>query len=160
MARECDLALVGARGREKQIVYVPFGDDEVVLVARPDMWTSRARISARELGRVRLIVREEGSGTRQAVAAFLARHASARGDHVAPLQAGSTEAARRCALQGIGMALLSRQAIAADVEAGRLVVVSAPNLPVRRRFYAARLRTATPPAAMQTFLKMVVQQNR
>jgi DNA-binding transcriptional LysR family regulator len=156
-AHECDLALVGARARDKRILCVPFADDEVVLVARADASSARSRLSPQELRHVRLVVREEGSGTRQAAAAFLARHAFAGGDHVAPLQVGSTEAVRRCALHGAGMALLSRHAVAEDVAAGRLALIPAPGLPVRRSFYAARLRTVTPSAAMKTLLKMLLE---
>ena len=158
-AHECDLALVGARARDKRMVSVPFAEDEVVLVAKADARTPR-RLSAADLRRVRLIVREEGSGTRQAAAAFLARHASARGEQVAPLQVGSSEAARRCVLQGIGMALLSRHAVSADVEAGRLVVVAAPGLPVRRSFHAVRLRTVTSSAALKAFRRVLLQEHR
>ena len=159
-AHECDVALVGARARDKRMVSVRFAEDEVVLVAKADARAPR-RLSPPDLRRMRLIVREEGSGTRQAVAAFVARHASALGEHVAPpLQVGSSEAARRCVLQGIGMALLSRLAVAADLESGRLVVVPAPGLPVRRSFYAVRLRTVTPSAALKAFRRILVQEHR
>lgn len=160
LARDCDLAVVGSKAGDKAVSSVPFAEDEVVLVARPDHHVSRGALSARELRRVRLVVREEGSGTRQAVAAFLARHAAARGDHPARIEVGSTEAARRCALHGVGMALLSRHAVAEDVDAGRLVVVRAPGLPVRRQFHVARHRAATPSAATRAFLATLEQERR
>jgi DNA-binding transcriptional LysR family regulator len=160
VAHECDLALVGARVRDKRIVYQPFADDEVVLVGRADGPSNPRRLTGRALRRVRLIVREEGSGTRQAVAAFLARHASARGEHLPPVQVGSTEAARRCAVEGVGLALLSRRAVAEDVQTGRLAVVSVPGLPVRRSFHAARLRAVTPAASLRAFLRVLLQEYR
>ena len=160
LAHECDLALVGARARDKRIAYTPFAEDEVVLVGRASDPLHQRRWSARDLDKVRIIVREEGSGTRQAVSAFLARHAPSRADHQARLQAGSTEAAKRCALHGIGLALLSRHSVAEDLDAGRLAVVSAPGLPVRRSFYAARLRTATLSAAARALFDLLLQKSR
>lgn len=160
LAHECDLALVGARARDKRIVYTAFAEDEVVLVGRASDPLSKRRLSAQDLDKVRIIVREEGSGTRQAVSAFLARHASSRAEHPARLQAGSTEAAKRCALEGIGLALVSRRSVAEDLDAGRLAVVSAPGLPVRRSFYAARLRTASLSAAARALLDLLLQKSR
>ena len=159
LAHDCDLALVGAKARDRRIAYTRFGEDHVVLVARAGHRGGLAgppapRLTARELRQVRLIVREEGSGTRQAVSGFLARHASSARD-VVPLQVGSSEAARRCALEGIGMALLSARAVTEDVARRRLAIISAPGLPVRRSFYAARLRAVTPSAAAKAFLKLL-----
>jgi len=160
LSHECDLALVGVRARDKRVVYTPFGEDEIVLVGRADDPLCRRRLTTRDLRRVRLIVREEGSGTRQSASAFLARHAPPRTDPFTRLQAGSTQAAKRCALEGLGLALLSRQSVAEDLEAGRLAVVSAPGLPVRRRFFAARLRTATLPAAAKALYDLLGQKNQ
>jgi DNA-binding transcriptional LysR family regulator len=160
VAHECDVALVGARARDKRIVYAPFAEDEVVLVGRASDPITVRRLSAGDLDKVRIIVREEGSGTRQAVSAFLARHAASREDVPVRLQAGSTEAAKRCALQGIGLALVSRHAVAEDLDGGRLRVVSTPGLPVRRIFYAARLRSTTLSAAASALRDLLIQKTR
>jgi len=88
LAHECDLALVGARARDKRILYTPFAEDEVVLVGRPEGPPGRRKSVVRDLGRARIVVREEGSGTRQAVAAFLAWHTSPHADQVPRLQGG------------------------------------------------------------------------
>lgn len=159
VAHEADLALVGARRPDKRITYAPFAADEIVLVARPEAGAARARSVARRLRGARLLVREKGSGTRDAAAAFVARHAS---DGEAPplLQLGSTEALRRAALEGLGLALISDRAVAEDLRAGRLVRVPAAGLPIRRIFHAARLRSATPSAAARQLLKALMQHFR
>ena len=63
------------------------------------------------------------------------------------LEVGSSEAARRCVLAGLGLGFLSRHAVAEDLARGTLVRVDLAGTPVRRRFHAARLRRVTPPAA-------------
>jgi len=160
LAHECDVALVGARARDKRVIYTPFAEDEVVLVGRAHDPLTPRKLSGRDFGRNRIIVRGEGSGTRQAASAFLARQSSSRGDALARLEVGSTEAAKRCALQGIGLALVSRHAVAEDLDAGLLAIVSAPGLPVRRSFYAARVRATTLSSPARALLELLVQKNR
>jgi DNA-binding transcriptional LysR family regulator len=160
LAHECDLALVGARSRDRRVVYTAFAADEVILVGRADDPATPRRCSARDLHRLRLIVREEGSGTREAASAFLARHPPENGDPLPRLEVGSTEAAKRCVLQGVGLALLSRHAVVEELAAGRLVAVPAPGLPVRRQFHVARLRAATLSTAARELLTLLLQKTR
>lgn len=145
LLQECELALVGARTPDKRLSYSPFADDEVVLVGRA---------GRKPHARLPLILREEGSGTRDAVADLVAR------DHDgAPIQVGSSEAAKRCVLEGLGVAYLSRRAVAAEVADGRLMVLPAPGTPAKRRFYAARWRSASLSAPARALLQLL-QKNR
>jgi phosphonate transport system ATP-binding protein len=149
LAQECELAVVGARVPDKRLLYAPFADDEVVLVAPPP---SRRGGPGRSDRALPLIARQEGSGTRAAVARLVDAEA-------APIQVGSSEAAKRCVLAGLGAAFLSRRAVADELDAGRLVVVAAPGTPARRRFVVARWRSATLTAPARAFLQLM-QKNR
>jgi DNA-binding transcriptional LysR family regulator len=147
---------VGAVARDKRVVCTPVGHDEVVLVGpRPNPFAPSLRLARAELGRVPLIVRERGSGTAEATAALVPDDAT-----VPPIQVGSSEAARRCVLQGLGLSFLSRRSVAEDVAAGRLAVVALPGTPVRRRFYAARLRTHTLSGVARAFLRAIEKLDR
>ncbi|MBI2896585.1 MAG: LysR family transcriptional regulator [Deltaproteobacteria bacterium] len=151
-AQECDLALVGARVRDKRIVFTPFADDEIVLVGpSPNPFAPSGRLAAEEVGHAPLIVREEGSGTRSAVASILARSSGSC------IQVGSTEAARRCVLLGLGLTLISRRAAEEDLAAGRLSLVRCPGTPVRRTFWIARLGSVTLPAATRALVRILKQ---
>lgn len=151
LAEECDFAVVGARVRDKRLVETAFADDEIVLVGpSPNPWAPRGRLALEELAGVPLLLREEGSGTHEAVAAILAK-----APPLAPIRTGSTEAVKRCAAAGLGLAFLSRLAVADDLRGGRLAVIALPGTPVRRRFYTLRLRSATPPAAAQSLMSML-----
>lgn len=150
LAEECDLALLGAPLRDKRVVQTPFADDEIVLVGpRPNPWAPRGRLTLAQLREVPLLLREEGSGTQQMVGLGVSTHAGA------PIHIGSTEALKRCALAGLGLAFLSRHAITDELRAGTLAVVALPGTPIRRRFLAARLRSATPSAAVQSMLSIL-----
>jgi len=149
LGQSCDLAVVGAQLRDKRVVYTPIAEDEVVLVAP----TSGPYAETKELEQLPMILREEGSGTRDAVASLLARRAT--DESMPAIVVGSTEAARRCVLAGLGASFVSRRAISEDLVEGRLRVVALAGTPIKRRFYSARLRTATPSAAARAFLAMI-----
>jgi DNA-binding transcriptional LysR family regulator len=156
LAEDCDFAVVGAPPRDARIAATPFAEDEIVLVGPvPNRFAPRSRLTRAELARVPLVVREEGSGTRSAVA-NLVRGGAHR---PTPVLVGSSEAAKRCVRLGLGLTFVSRRAIEDEVAARHLAVVAAPGLPVRRRFYVARLRGVTPSAAARAFLRMI-QENR
>jgi len=157
LAQEADLALVGARRADRRLVFTAFAEDEIVLVGRAHGPLTSKRPSEAELAKARLIVREEGSGTRQAAEAFLALQGA---DGPPPLEVSSTTAAKRCVLEGAGLALLSRRAVEEELRGGTLTVVSAPRLPVQRRFYLVRARAASPSATARAFSQLLLHHYR
>lgn len=142
LAGRCDIALVGTRPTDRRIVTRAFADDEVVLVGTPGAEGTGAT-DPEVLRTVPLVLRKETSGTRTAVADLLARHAPA-GPRVV---VGSTEAAKRCASVGLGLAFVSRHAVKDELHDGRLVEVALRGLPARRRFWLATARRVTPSAS-------------
>jgi DNA-binding transcriptional LysR family regulator len=155
LAQECDFALVGAQIRDKRVAYAPFATDEVVFVAP----TVGPFAHEKDVAAMPMVLREEGSGTRQTVAALLARRAAGENDPTW-IQIGSTEAARSCVIQGLGATFISRRAVTREVADGRLRIVPLAGTPIRRRFYSARLRTATPAATARAFLTMLQKKSR
>jgi|SRR5579884_116291 len=77
------------------------------------------------------LLREPGSGTRSATETFFATL------DIAPptLTIGSNGAIRECVRAGIGMSLLSRDAVARDLEAGSLLVVPTRATPLVRNWH-------------------------
>lgn len=148
MARECDLALVGRRPPDRALQAEPFAEDEVVLVGpSPNPFVVPGQpFDVEALRRVPLVMRGEGSGTRAAVADLLAQVAT-DDDGPARTVVGSTEAAKRCVLAGIGLSFVSRHAVADELAAGRMELVRLPGLPVARQFWVVVLRDRTPSSA-------------
>ena len=60
----------------------------------------------------------------------------------------------------LGLAFLSRQAVATELAAGLFHVVELPGTPVRRTFYVVRHRSVTPSTAARAFLELVNQRDR
>jgi DNA-binding transcriptional LysR family regulator len=136
LADACDLALVGARPADRRVRAVPFADDEVLLVGPTSgPCAVRGAATRARLATLPLVLREEGSGTRQSVERLVARLRAGR-ETPAPIVVGSSEVARRCVLAGAGISFLSRHAVGADLRRGSLRRLAFPGTPARRRFYA------------------------
>jgi DNA-binding transcriptional LysR family regulator len=122
-------------------------DRLVIVVARDHPWSRRRRpITARELAATPLLLREPGSGTRDVLTEAL----GARGlGVIAAMELGSTTAIKAAAAAGAGPAVLSALAVRTELQAGQLVAVACPELPLERsiRGIWAALRQPSPPAA-------------
>jgi DNA-binding transcriptional LysR family regulator len=118
------------------------GHDELVVVVRPDHpWAQRRQpLSPGELAATRLVSREEGSGTRDALAAALtAALTPARGEKPASravppatLALSTTAAVRAAVLAGAGPAVLSELTVAEDLASHRLARVPVTGVNLRR----------------------------
>jgi molybdate transport repressor ModE-like protein len=132
------LAIVGAQRADERVVLEPFLEDEILGVARPGLLSlRRGRLAPRQLGELMLLAREPGSSSRQ----ILEEELSAL--DVAPAgvwELGSSEAIKRAAREGLGVAFLSRYAVVEEVERGDLEAFRlAGRPPLRRNFSVARL---------------------
>ncbi len=125
---------------------------ELVVVAAPDLAAEAGRASRSAapddlltwLARQTWLLREPGSGTRASTAALLAEL------DIAPLTliVGSNGAIRESASVGLGVTLVSRDAVAAELAAGRLAEIGVPGSPLHRDWYlAARAEPPPPPAS-------------
>ena len=108
--------------------------DRLAVVVPPDHpWAARAvPLTGPELAAAELVVREEGSGTRE----VLEKALHAWGGLRCRLELGSSAALLAAARRGEGPAVLSTLAAADDVAAGRLVVVPTDGVDLTRALRA------------------------
>ena len=156
LAGRFQLALVGSEESDERVAVEPYLDDEVVGVARPGLLPlRRGRLEPAALAGHTLLAREPGSGTQRLVDEEL-QAAGARPAGVWEL--GSSEALKRAAREGLGVAFLSRYAVAEEVERGELEAFRlAGRPPLRRRFLVARLAGRPPSPAEQAFVATLTQ---
>jgi molybdate transport repressor ModE-like protein len=131
------LAVVGAQEADSRIALEPFLEDEIIGVAKPGLLPLEdGRLDPHLVGELTLLSRETGSSSRDIVEGEL------RAAGVWPRdrwELGSPEAVKRAAREGLGIAFLSRYAVAEEVEAGNLESFRlAGRPPLRRNFYVAR----------------------
>jgi DNA-binding transcriptional LysR family regulator len=107
----------------------PWRQDELVIVAAPGHALATRVATARQLADATWVLREPGSGTRQATDTWLLAHL----DRIdVAFELGSTEAIKRLVAAGAGLACLSRQAVAQALADGWLVQLRT-RLPVASR---------------------------
>lgn len=138
LAGRIQMAIVGAQEADERIELESFLEDEIVGIARPGLLALRDGAAGPDVvaGRL-LLVREPDSSSRRLVERELVE-AGIVPDGVWEL--GSSEALKRAAREGLGVAFLSRYAVAEEVERGDLECFRiAGRPPLRRNFSIARL---------------------
>ena len=151
LAGRIQLAIVGAERSDERVMLMPFLEDEIVGVARPGLLELRnGSLAPAALSEHMLLAREAGSGS-QEVADEELRAAAVRPARVWEL--GSTEAIKRAAREGLGVAFLSRYAVAEEVARGDLEAFRlAGRPPMRRHLSTARLAGRPPSPAESVFV--------
>jgi molybdate transport repressor ModE-like protein len=138
LAGRIQLALVGETAVDNRVELDPFLADEIVGIAKPGLLAiHKGKVSPRALDTETLLVREASSSTRQ----IAERGLSAAGVRVERVwELDSSEAIKRAAREGLGVAFLSRYAVAEEVERGELESFRIHGRPpIERRLYVARL---------------------
>lgn len=151
---ELDVGVVGKQEpAERQLEQDPFLEDELALVVAPEHpWAERREVAPDELAEAGLIAREPGSGTRAAVEAALRQ----RGCDVPPaMEIGSTEAIKLAVAAGLGVTILSRCTVAAELRRGELREVRLAGGPIRRCFYLLYPRARRPGGPEAAFVQFL-----
>jgi len=133
-----DLAIVGVDRADERIALEPFLADEIVGVAKPGLIRAReGKLAPPALAEATLLAREPDSSSRGYVETEL-RKIGVQPGRVWEL--GSTEAVKRAAREGLGVAFLSAYAVADEIERGELEVFRLRGRPaITRSFHIARL---------------------
>ena len=147
-AHEDDLYIFGQpEFDDLDVTPYPFAPNPLVVVAARDHpLAGRRRLTLAEVVHEPFILREPGSGTRQAtVRAF----AEAGVTPTVRMDLGSNEAIKHAAIGGLGLAVLSLHSLSVEGARGPLTVLDVEGFPIRRRWWLvhARGRELSPAAA-------------
>jgi DNA-binding transcriptional LysR family regulator len=127
-----DLILTGRPEPGWEVAVRAVRPHALVVVATPELAAQAAASGLLAwLGRRTWLLREPGSGTRASTDALLAELG------LAPptLMVGSNVAIRESARVGLGVTLVSRDAVAGELAAGRLATLPVPGTPLYRDWY-------------------------
>jgi molybdate transport repressor ModE-like protein len=151
LAGRVQVALVGEPKTDDRVTLEPFLDDEIVGVAKPGTLPTRnGKARAADLASHTLLVREPTSSTRRLSDRALAE-AGVRPNQIWELD--SSEAIKRTAREGLGVAFLSRYAVAEEVERGDLERFRLAERPrIERKLNTARLARRPPSPSERGFL--------
>ncbi|MFI9599517.1 LysR family transcriptional regulator [Streptomyces sp. NPDC052043] len=135
-SQEADIGFIEGPHLTRVMSTRQVAEDRLVVVVDPSHPWARLRepLSARELSRTPLVLRESGSGTRQTLDRAL--HL-ADCDRARPLvELGSTAAVRGAVIAGTGPSVLSELAVRGDITEGRLVAVDVAGVDLARELRA------------------------
>jgi LysR family transcriptional regulator, low CO2-responsive transcriptional regulator len=134
LAGRVQLAIVGAQQADPRVRLEPFLEDEIVGIAKPGLLPLKAgKLNPTSIASLTLLAREPGSSSRALVQGEL------QSIGVAPAavwELGSTEAVKRAAREGLGVAFLSRYAVAEEAERGDLESFRLGGRPPLRRDFS------------------------
>lgn len=134
MSRQLDVGIVEGRFKEnRQLTTQAFAEDRMILVASADhpLSLKTKAIEWKELIEQTWIIREEGSGTREAVEAVFERYALTP---ARTMQFSSTQPIKEAVEAGLGISLLSEWAVQKEIRYGELVQLPVKDLPFVRQF--------------------------
>jgi DNA-binding transcriptional LysR family regulator len=150
--RRVDVAISGRVPADGRLRGEPFAENEIVLVTAADDPLARRRwVAPEELGGRAWLLREVGSGTRAMCEEWLAGHG------LAPeiLTLGSNGAIRQAARVGLGVALISRVAVALELEHGLLELIRVRGGLPERSWFVVRPAEGPADEAADRFVEFV-----
>ncbi len=154
---EADIGVLSEDMAGQDFFVQPFVKDEIWLLAPPDHRLAHQAAHALDFASETLLLREEGSGSRRAVAAYLQRSGlrPARS-----LTLGCSEGIKRGVAAGMGLGFLSRSVVADEVSRGALAVVPGHSIVRLLHLAVAREARMSPAAAaLRAFLQQAVSQD-
>lgn len=129
---QLDIGIIeGHSEKDLQMHIEDFAEDFMVVVASPEHLLVNKRLKIIDLEDDRWILREKGSGTREASDKVFEQK------NINPdftMTFGSTQAIKEAVRAGLGVSLLSRWAIQTELNNGDLQVLDVEGLPFTRRF--------------------------
>ncbi|WP_029007891.1 LysR family transcriptional regulator [Azospirillum halopraeferens] len=154
--RRDDFVVMGRTPEGMDLAAHPFMDNLLVPVAGPDHPLAAHRALPLEtLAGERFLMREPGSGTRDAVERLMAEQGlSVR----TTMELGSTEAIKRAVMAGLGVSVLSLSSLEPDLEAGRLTLLRVAGFPLRRTWFAVHHRGKRLGPTADAFLALLMQE--
>ena len=132
---EDDLYIVSQPTEDLDLCWEPFAENPIVVIARKDHpLAGIPNIPINRLNDEPFIMRETGSGTRQAVQRLFTEHqVSVR----TRLELGSNEAIKQAIAGGLGISALSKHTLISD--AGELTILDIQEFPIPRHWYVSYL---------------------
>ncbi len=154
LAGALELGVVGAERAQRGLEFEVFMRDELVLIAPPGHpIADRGCIDIDELAATPLIMQQPGSGVRSVLTE--AFRAIGVREHPVEMELGLQQSVKTAVLDGLGVTVISRLAVAREVEEGAVAAVPIAGDGLSRDFHWVMPANRTPRRATTAFLEFV-----
>ncbi|OZB35677.1 MAG: LysR family transcriptional regulator [Halothiobacillus sp. 14-56-357] len=152
-----DLYLLGQPPEGMEIESTLIMDNPIIVLAAPDHPLAKEKnISLERLAQEPWLMREKGSGTRNAIE----RRFAEQGISVRPrLELGSNEAIKQAILTGLGISALSRHTLTLN-QPGQFAVLDVQGYPILRHWYAIYPAGRQMSVAARAFLDYLLERSK
>ncbi|GBF82439.1 LysR family transcriptional regulator [Aphanothece sacrum] len=157
MENEDDLYVVSNPPEELDLCTQPFLDNPLVVIAlKNHPLAGKENIPITSLEGEPFIMREYGSGTRQAIQGLLGEH---NVSVAVRLELGSNEAIKQAIAGGLGISILSQHTLISEGRDSELTVLDIQHFPIERRWYVASLGGKQLSVIAQAFLGYLLEES-
>lgn len=150
-----DMAIMGSPPRGMPLVADSFMSNPLVVIAPPDhpLILQGGRIPLHVLLQESFIVRERGSGTRNAIERFLEQ----RGQRMTTtMEMSRNEAIKHAVMAGLGLGIVSVHTLEMEFKLGRLAVLNVEGFPILKDWYIVHREGKRFSAAAEAFKAFVL----
>lgn len=149
-----DLAVLGPTDELEDMVVQDFVKNELVVAAAPTHpLAGRSGIPFAELSAYPVLVRERGSGTRSDTERLFAEHSA---ELKVAMELRHSTAIKQGVAAGLGVSLLSTQAMGLELSNGTLVALDVEGLPLRRDWHIVHRHERRLPRAAAAFKELLL----
>ena len=152
---EVDIAIMGSPSSEIPTRAEPFAANPLVFVASPDHpLASESGLKAEDLRQQSFIVREQGSGTRNAMESFFSQ---ARFQPRFSMELHSNDAIKQAVKANLGLSFLSLHTIDLELQAKQLSILDVRGSPVVRAWHVVHTLSKLLSPAAEAFRYFVLE---
>nr|WP_321452827.1 LysR substrate-binding domain-containing protein [uncultured Carboxylicivirga sp.] len=156
---EIDMALVENASSQSNIKYMPFMDDELIVVTGSEsIYAKQKSISLADFKEIPLVLREKGSGTLDVIKKALQSNEVNIENLNTLIHLGSTEAIKNFLKDFDGIAVLSDKAVTTEIYLNQLVQVSVKGFDIPRKLRFA-LHQGQPSHLVELFMNHLSRYN-
>jgi DNA-binding transcriptional LysR family regulator len=152
LRHELLIGIVGAKLANSQITYTPFLEDELIVVSSPVLIKNK-QLTLKELIKLPIVLREEGSGTRRETEKILQDKGVSLEDIKIAGIFGSTDAVKQAVKAGLGVSILSSLSVKDELKYAIFKEIKLSDIQMKRKFYIVTHKKRTLPVAYNLFLE-------
>ncbi|WP_308389892.1 LysR family transcriptional regulator [Acidithiobacillus sp. AMEEHan] len=152
---DIDMAIMGEPPQILDLVALPFHRNDLVVISSANYPLTRYRkIPLERIAKEPFVLREPGSGTREAILRYFADHGLSIDDRVIM---NNNESIKQAVKVGMGVAVVSRHSVLTKIESGYLRELNVEGFPLQRMWHLVHRKGKKLAPAPNSFKSYLLQ---